>query len=97
MQEIAKWVREGHTHGRISQFLRSRHPRERGFSERSVRRFCDLHGIHYRSGLTEGQLDDVVGRAVHCVGHSYGRKTMQGLLKSQGINVGQNRVNHSCE
>ena len=94
-QEIVRWVREGHTHSRISNFLKSHHPGERGFSERSVRRFCDLHGIHYQSGLTERQLDHVVGKAVHCVGHSYGRKTMQGLLKSQGINVGQNRISHS--
>ena len=91
-QEISRLVEEGHTHRDISSLLMARHPNEKGLSERNVRRFCSTYGIHYRCGLADEQLDLEVSRAVEVVGHTYGRKTMQGLLSSKGIHVGQNRV-----
>ena len=59
---------------------------------RSVRRFCALRGIWYRSGLTNAELDHIVSSRVRTVGHSYGRRSMQGLLRSQGIHVSQARI-----
>ena len=90
--DITRWVREGRSHFEVSSLLVSKHPGKRGLSERSVRRFCKDHGIHYRSGLANSQLDAEVCRAVRSVGHYYGRKTIQGLLRARGIRVSQSRV-----
>ena len=84
-QEVARRVAAGDTYQRISSSLRQRHPSRRGFSARTVRRFCSREGIHYRSGLDEGQLDRVIASQVLSVGHSYGRRTMHGLLRAQGV------------
>ena len=61
---------------------------------RSVRCFCDIHGIHYRSGLTESELDRIVSIAVQSVGNSYGRRTLHGFLRWRGVH-GQNRISMS--
>lgn len=37
----------------------------------------------------------MTGQAVRSVGHSYGRKTIQGLLRSKGIHVGQMKIGES--
>lgn len=58
------WVRrlvvdECKTHRDISEILKNNVPAwesHRGFSERSVRRFCEKHNIHYRSGLDMNSL-----------------------------------------
>ena len=94
-QEIARLVKEGQTHYDISAMLMNRHPSERGLSERNVRRFCCTYRIHHHSGLSDEQLDLVVSRAVSVAGHSYGRKTIHGLLRWKGITVSQNRVSKS--
>ena len=52
------------THREVSQELRRRHPDVRGLSEMSVRRYCNEHGIHKTSRLSDGQLDVVVEDAV---------------------------------
>ncbi len=92
-EDISKWVvEEGHTHRDVSALLCSRHPGERGYSERSVRRLCADHGIHYRCGLTEPKVDDLVSRAVWSVGNYYGRKTVHRLLRWKGVHVGQNGI-----
>ena len=94
-REITKWVNEGRSHFEVSSLLLSRYPGERGLSERNVRRFCKDHEIHYRSGLADSQLDAEVCCVVRAVGHSYGRKTIQGLLRARGIHVSQRRVSKS--
>ena len=96
-QEIARLVKEGHTHHDISSVLMNRHSSSRGLSERNIRRFCSTHGIHYRSRISDGKLDLVVSRLVQVAGHSYGRKTMHGLLRCEGIRVSQNRVSKSLK
>ena len=93
--EIRLRIGAGETHNEISVSLQRRNPLQRGFSTRSVRRFCCDEGIHYRSGLGERQLDCVVALQVQAVGHSYGRRTMQGLLNSQGTHVSQRRIGNS--
>ena len=90
--EIRQRVEDGQTHERISRFLRTVLPSQRGLSSRSVRRFCSLRGIRYRSGLTNAELDHIVSSRVRTVGHSYGRRSMQGLLRSQGMRVSQARI-----
>ena len=92
---IRDQVRNGETYSQISQSLRNRHPGVSGLSDRSVRRFCRERSIRRRSHLTNAQLDCVVAHAVRTVGHSYGRKTMQGLLRSRGLRVGQARIGDS--
>ena len=94
-REIAARVTARETYQQISQNLRQRNPSIRGLSARSVRRFCVSRGIHYRSRMNDQELDVHVALRVQTVGHSYGRKTMQGLLRVSGIRASQRRVGHS--
>ena len=71
--EIAIAVAAGVTHHSISVALQRRYPNQRGLSSRSVRRFCSREGIHYRSFLSDVNLDRVIQIQVQGVGHSYGR------------------------
>ena len=72
-RSIADSVAAGATYEVISMSLQWRYPSQRGLSARSVRRFCAEEGIHYRSHLSDGQLDRLVASRVMSVGHSYGR------------------------
>ena len=54
------------SHREISDIIKAR-GRARGFSERSVRRFCEKHNIHYRSGLSNEDLAAVTRNAVNQV------------------------------
>lgn len=79
----------------VSLHLQTLFPNVRGLSVRSVRRFCSERGIHYRSGFSDDELDAVVRRRVTFVGHSYGRRSLQGLLRAEGICVSQLRLGAS--
>ena len=94
-QEISFAVSSGATHEEVSVYLQQSYPSQRGYSARSVRRFCAQEGIHYRSGLSYGDLDRLIESRVLAVGHSYGRRTMHGLLSAQGVRVGVDRVGRS--
>ena len=83
--EIRSMVEDGYTHEQVSEFLQQQNHGVRGFSARSVRRFCSEQNIHYRSNLSAQDLDRVVQDGVMAVGHSYGRRTMHGLLASRGV------------
>ena len=83
--EIRSIVEDGYTHEQISELLQQQSYGERGFSARRVRRFCSEHDIHYRSNLSDQELDRVIHNGVITVGHSYGRRTMHGLLASNGV------------
>lgn len=93
--EIEAMVRDGRTHEEISQYLQQAMPRVGGLSSRSVRCFCSSRSIHYRSRLDTPNLDRVIRSRVSQVGHSYGRRTLHGLLRSEGICVSQRRVGDS--
>ena len=69
-------VEEGRTHSEISYRLQRRYPGVKGFSERFVRRFCQDHDIHYRSGLSDYELGLVVHNAVREV---YGYPVLDSL------------------
>ena len=77
-QEIRFLVMDGVSHALISEYLSRKEPNRRGFSERSVRRFCSERDIHYRSRLTDAELDRRISTAIRSVGHSYGRRTLHG-------------------
>ena len=84
MEVYIATVEDGYTHEQISECLQQQNYGARGFSARSVR-FCSEHNIHYRSNLSVQELDRVVHSGVIAVGHSYGRRTMHGLLASNGV------------
>lgn len=67
-----EWIRrqvmvERKTHHEISEILKCHLPFNRGLSERSVRRFCENRGIHYRSGLDRRALASATREAVQKV------------------------------
>ena len=91
-RSITDSVAAGATYEVISVSLQRRYPSQRGLSARSVRRFCAEEGIHYRSRLSDGQLDRLVASRVMS---SYGRRTMHGLLRAEGVHVAADRVGRS--
>lgn len=69
LEEIEDFIREKvernkWTHVRLSRHLQELYPGMRGFSIRSLERFCSNKGIHKTSRLSAGQIDEVVGEAV---------------------------------
>ena len=92
VNEVALRVSNGESYRSISNRLRRLYPGTLGLSARSVRRFCRRQGVHYRSGLTDSELDREVSLSIQSVGHSYGRRTVQGLLRARGIHVSQRRI-----
>ena len=85
------------SHAEIAAHLQLRFPTTRGLSERSVRRFCQQHGITRRTPIGDEELDRIVGENARQVGPQFGRKTMKGLLHSQGVQVHENRVGESLK
>ena len=93
-QADIRWevAHQGHSLGSVSHHLQAVFPGVRGLSVRSVRRFCSSRGIHQRTTMTDRELDELVRSTVACVGHSYGRRSLQGLLRADGIYVSQRRL-----
>ena len=52
------------THSEISERLEARFPGVRGFSIRSVGRFCQEKGIHKTSRLSQAEVEQVVAEGV---------------------------------
>ena len=48
----------------LSDILQQQYPGQRGFSERSIKRFCKEKGIRQRGMISKEQLDNVVKVAV---------------------------------
>ena len=57
-------VKAGFTHAAISAELQQAYPGVAGLSTRSVKRYCSNNDIHYSSGLSGEQVDELVERAV---------------------------------
>lgn len=83
---------QGWTYEHISAYIQQLTGNTCGLSCRSVRRFCQVRGMMRRHTLGENELDQCVRTYVLRVGHTYGRRTMQGLLRSHGIEVSQSRI-----
>lgn len=61
MDLVRKWRKDGLTYREISEKLQQLFPHRRGFTERSVRRYCKEKGIRK---MDEQEIDGVVGAAV---------------------------------
>ena len=62
-----KIERERWTHKKTSRYFMERYPGQRGFSVRSVERFCSNKGIHKTSRIDEQSLDGAVLNATSLV------------------------------
>ena len=66
--EVEQFIRESRENGKtlkeISDSLQDLYPGQRGFSVRSVERFCQQHDIHKTSQLQSAELCRVVATAV---------------------------------
>ena len=63
----AKIELESWTHKQVSVFLQENHPGRRGFSVRSVERFCSCKGIHRTPRVNNEALDQTVSKATDMV------------------------------
>ena len=77
--EIRHLVRIGQSHRQISTLYQQRYPGIHGLSARSVRRYCDVQDIHR---VSDDELTDLVERCIARYGHTYGRRLMQGSIRS---------------
>ncbi len=93
---VRNCVSRGLTHEEISRQLQLAYPLvNRGFSSRSVRRFCNTNGITRYTRLNDQEVDTAVERAVSEVGPSYGRRTLLGYVRSQGLQISERRIRPS--
>ncbi|XP_065826874.1 uncharacterized protein [Oscarella lobularis] len=83
--DVRAYIAQGFTHDKISDLLTGQFPSVRGFSARSVRRYCKEHDIHWTTPVTDDELQREVEKGVEAVGPTYGRKTMKGYLATQGL------------
>lgn len=78
----------------MSQYLQGCFPSVTGLSTQSVR-FCRERNISYRSNLSDEEVDRLVRRCVFSIGHTYGRHSLHGLLRSEGVHISQRRLGRS--
>ncbi len=64
---ISKIETEGWTHAHMSTYLQELYPGKRGFSIRSIQRFCSENGIHRTQRLPSSVVDSIVTEAVRMV------------------------------
>ena len=92
-----KVEKERWTHQRVGSYLQQVNPAERGFSLRTVERFCTEKGISKLTPIPDDHLDRVVATSISNVGPTYGRKMMKGMLASHGIQVAEKRLASSMQ
>ena len=86
---IFQLLSEGYSYEDISEYIRRQAGQSQGFSSRSIRRYIANQDVRVRCGIDQVCLDAIVHSSVMRVGHSYGRRTMQGLLRLEGVWVSQ--------
>ena len=85
----------GDTHEEVSRYLKNMFISVRSLSARSVRRFCWSQSIHYISNYSDRSLDEIVCLCVSRISHIYSRRSLHGLLRSEGVYVSQQRLGRS--
>jgi hypothetical protein len=58
---VAKLSKDGHTYQDIGRLLQEMFPHQRGFSARTVRRYCNQNGLEK---MNNDEIDEVVDEAV---------------------------------
>ncbi|XP_057208892.1 uncharacterized protein LOC130565818 isoform X2 [Triplophysa rosa] len=91
---ITNMILEHKTHSDIAEHL-SQLGAGRGYSVRSVRRFCASHGL--RREVSDTHLEIAVSTAVQEAGPTYGRKMMTGYLAAKGIRASESRVGRALQ
>ncbi|XP_057290186.1 uncharacterized protein LOC130612862 [Hydractinia symbiolongicarpus] len=90
-EEILSFFSQKKTYEEISNILQSRYPGERGYSVKSIKRYCKENGLSPR--VSQAHLEQIVATAVQEVGPTYGRKMMTGYIAIRdNIRVSHNRV-----
>ena len=89
-------VKRGVTYLTVAIYYKELYPNVRGISERSVRRYCNAHGI---IRITNDEIDGIVGETIRLYGHCYGRALIQGSIRSRlGVTYGavsQRRISNA--
>ena len=72
-------------HKKISDYYRKPYPNTRGYSERSIRKFCRAYNLR----ISDVEIDSYVENFIPLYGHGYGRSMMQGSIRyTLGISSG---------
>ena len=82
----------GCTHKKISDYFQTLYPNTRGYSERSIRRFCRAYNIR----ICDVEIDSYIENFIPLYVHGYGQSMMQVSIRytletSSGI-VSQRRI-----
>ena len=79
-------VVRGCTHKEISDYYQTLYPNTRGYSERSISRFCSAYNIRK---ICDVEIDSFVENFISLDGHWYGRSMTQGSISyTLGISNG---------
>jgi hypothetical protein len=65
--EAVRELVQNHTLDEVSDILQTEFPNQRGFSIKSIKRFCQAHGIAKRKLVTDDELDQIVESSVRQV------------------------------
>ena len=84
-------------HKKISDYYQTLYLNTRGYSERSIRRFCRAYNIR----ICDVEMDSYVENFIPLYGHGYGQSMVQGSIRytlgiSSGI-VSQRRIARSLK
>ena len=91
-------MERGSTHKEISDYYQTLYPNTRGYSERSIGRFCRAFNIRR---ISDVEIDNIIENFISLFGHGYGRSMMQGGIRyTLGISSGilsQRRIARSLK
>ena len=65
--EAVRELLQNHTLKEVSNILQTEFPNQRGLSVKSIKRFCQAHGIAKRNIVTDDELDQIVESSVRQV------------------------------
>ena len=95
---ILNLLQRGYSYKQISDYYQGLYPDVRGLSARTFRRYCKLNNL---TRLSDDDVTGIVRHLVNNYGHSYGRRMMQGSIRSLlGITAGavsQRRVSRALQ